>query len=127
MLVVDDDPLVLENTVAMLDDMGHAVIEARSGHDALAHVSNLDTSMDLVVADQMMPGMTGLELIAQTRQIRPDVVAILASGFADIPTGAAPDLPRLPKPFDQNALARAIAAAMRRGKATDGGPADVNA
>ncbi|MGC2687423.1 MAG: PAS domain S-box protein, partial [Pseudolabrys sp.] len=60
-LAVDDDALVLMNTVSMLEDLGHAVFEAYSGKEAL-EILRREDSIDLVVTDQAMPKMTGTEL-----------------------------------------------------------------
>jgi CheY-like chemotaxis protein len=107
-LVVDDDPLVLMNTAAMLDDLGHEVLEASSGEQAL-RVLHRDKPVDLVITDQVMPGMTGLELMAAIEAEWPDVPMVLASGYAELPPGTDPDLPRLAKPFQQQVLARVVA------------------
>jgi CheY-like chemotaxis protein len=107
-LVVDDDALVLMNTAAMLDDLGHEVLEASSGQQAL-RVLRRGKPVDLVLTDQVMPGMTGLDLLAEIAAEWPDVPVILASGYAELPAGTDPDLPRLAKPFQQDALARAVA------------------
>lgn len=105
-LVVDDDPLVLENTAAMLEDLGHRVLEARSGREALEMASRA-RSLDVVVTDHVMPGMTGIELIERLNVERPGLPVILATGYAEL-SAAAQSLPRLNKPFDQNTLARAV-------------------
>ena len=57
-LAVDDDALVLMNTVAMLEDLGHSVFEAYSGREAL-EILRREDSVDLVITDQAMPQMTG--------------------------------------------------------------------
>jgi CheY-like chemotaxis protein len=106
-LVVDDDPLVLDNTAAMLDDLGHEVIEARSGAEALDMVRRAK-GIDLVVTDHVMPGMTGMELARHIAEERPGLPVLLASGYAEIGAVDEVDLPRLSKPFSQVALARAI-------------------
>jgi PAS domain S-box-containing protein len=116
-LVVDDDLLVLENTAAMLEDLGHMVIEARSGEEALALLRHTRT-VDLVVTDYAMPGMTGLQLASAITAERPGTVIILSTGYAELPSDARSDLPRLSKPFDQVALAKAIGAAMREDEPT---------
>jgi CheY-like chemotaxis protein len=109
-LLVDDDPLVSTGTAAMLEDLGHVVREVSSGAEALAALE-IDPAVDLVITDQAMPGMTGTELYARLWDLYPDTPVILASGYADlaIGDGAAPDLPRLAKPFLQEDLARMIA------------------
>ena len=106
-LVVDDDPLVLASTAAMLEDFGHRVIEAGSARDALG-VLRAGTPVDLVVTDQVMPGMTGLELATEVESLRPGLPILLASGFAELSEAEAARLPRLSKPFTQAALGQAI-------------------
>jgi PAS domain S-box-containing protein len=109
-LAVDDDPLILMNTVAMLQDLGHTVIEATSAAEAL---ELLDAQkVDLVVTDQAMPRMTGTDLVNAARAKFPALRFVLATGYAELPSGAATNLTRLSKPFDQNDLEAAIARAM---------------
>ncbi len=93
-LVVDDDLLVLENTAAMLEDLGHIVVEARSGDEALALLRRTRT-VDLVVTDYAMPGMTGLQLASAVAAERPETVILLSTGYADLPSDARSGLPRL--------------------------------
>jgi CheY-like chemotaxis protein len=107
-LAVDDDGLVLMNTAAMLEDLGHTVLEAGSGREAL-EIMRANEAIDLVVTDQAMPYMTGAQLAAEIRAIRPDLPVILATGYAELPPGAETSAPRLPKPFRQEDLRRAIA------------------
>jgi PAS domain S-box-containing protein len=106
-LAVDDDSLVLLNTCAMLEDMGHTVLQATSGLEALEIVEGGDR-IDLLVSDQAMPGMTGLQLVHAVRALRPDLPVILATGFAELPPGADASLHRLAKPFRQVDLATMI-------------------
>jgi signal transduction histidine kinase len=107
-LVVDDDPLIGSATVAMLEDLGHIVIETTSGTRALEALRN-GPMVDLVLTDQAMPGMTGTELSRQIRRSWPDLPIILATGYADLPNGEDPGLPRLSKPYQQEELAAMIA------------------
>ncbi|QRE75695.1 MHYT domain-containing protein [Methylobacterium aquaticum] len=111
-LVVDDDPLVLENTAAMLEDLGHRVIEARSGREALDLMRRART-LDLVLTDHAMPEMTGLQLAARLAAERPGLRLILATGYADLGPDEAAGLPRLAKPYDQATLARMIEVVVR--------------
>jgi PAS domain S-box-containing protein len=106
-LVVDDDSLVLMNTVAMLEDLGHTVFEAWSGKDAL-EILRREDAIDLVVTDQAMPKMTGTELAKIIRSEWPDIPVLLASGYADISQRDDIGLPKLSKPFLQRDLATAI-------------------
>jgi PAS domain S-box-containing protein len=111
-LAVDDDPLVLMNTSLMLEDLGHTVLTAVSGKQALETLRR-EQKVDLVIADQAMPVMTGTELIEEIRKQWPDLPVILATGYAQLPPGAAPEI-KLAKPFGQDELARAVAEALRR-------------
>ena len=111
-LVVDDDPLILASISAMLEDLGHQSIEAFSGAEALKILSG-GQRVDLIVTDQAMPEMTGLELIQAIETLAPDVPVILATGYADLSTVQPVDLQLLQKPFVQQDLARAISAVFR--------------
>ena len=110
-LAVDDDALVLMNTQAMLEDMGHRVIDAVSGREAIEKLEQ--EAVDLVITDQSMPQMSGSELAKVIAERWPDVPIVLATGYADLPPGAANHLPRLPKPFSQADLARILARSVR--------------
>lgn len=110
-LVVDDDVLVCMNTTAMLEDLGHMVTEAASGVDALRHI-DANEHFDLVISDQAMPGMTGLELLRLIRERRPQLPSILATGYAVTGPEASDGVLRLNKPFFQDDLVRAIAASI---------------
>jgi len=111
-LAVDDDLLVLDNIVAMLDDLGHAVVEARSGEEAV-QLLRRTPKIDLVLTDYAMPGMSGLQLAEAVALERPGTPVVICTGYAEFPDTARPHLPRVSKPFDQTALAAAIEEAMR--------------
>jgi signal transduction histidine kinase len=102
-LVVDDDPLIAMNTVDMLEDLGHTVIRANSGHKAL-QVLETEPTIDLLVTDHAMPGMSGLELAEIARRKWPTLRVLLATGYADLPDKKTTDLPRLSKPYHQAQL-----------------------
>lgn len=112
-LVVDDDPLVLANTAAMLEDLGHTALQAASGAEALRMLRGAH-AVDVVLTDQVMPKMTGAQLIAAVKTEWPQLPLIIATGFADLPADLDPDLPKLKKPFQQVLLARTIEASMQR-------------
>ena len=102
-LFVDDDPLIAMSTTEMLEDLGHRVIGANSGQHAL-DILKSEQPLDLMVTDHMMPGMTGLELAAASRKVRPSLPVLLATGYAELPEGSQLDLPRLAKPYHQDQL-----------------------
>lgn len=106
-LVVDDDPLIAMTMVAVLDDIGHRTIEAHSAHDALNALEH-QSDIDLMITDYAMPNMNGLELVDKVRARVPNLPVILASGYAELPSGAVVDLVRLPKPFGRADLLEAI-------------------
>jgi PAS domain S-box-containing protein len=110
-LAVDDDDLVLMNTGAMLEDLGHSVLEAHSAAQAL-QILKREAAVDLMVTDQAMPNMTGLQLAEIAHGLRPGLAVILATGYAELPPGADPSLGRLAKPFTQSELAQAVAEAI---------------
>ena len=83
-LVVDDDSLVLTNMAAMLEDLGHQVFEANSARQALA-ILRREAAIELVITDQAMPHMTGVQLIAEIKTGWPDLPVILATGYAELP------------------------------------------
>ena len=70
-------------------------------------------SVDLVITDQAMPGMTGFKLVETIRQQWPHLPIILASGYADLPPLPEPDLITLSKPFRQDRLASTISESMK--------------
>jgi len=102
-LFVDDDPLIAMSTTEMLEDLGHRVIGANSGQHAL-DILKSEQPLDLMVTDHMMPGMTGLELAAASREVRPSLPVLLATGYAELPEGTQLNLPRLAKPYHQDQL-----------------------
>jgi PAS domain S-box-containing protein len=110
-LAVDDDPLVLINTAALLEDLGHVVIEAGSGAQAVEYFSTHD-AIDLLITDQAMPGMTGVDVVAALDAIRPGTPVIIASGYGEGVDIPGRDMVRLGKPFNQERLAHAIAKAV---------------
>ena len=102
-LFVDDDPLIAMSTTEMLEDLGHHVIGVSSGLHALDIIRS-EQAIDLMMTDHVMPGMTGVELAAATREVRPTLPILLATGYAELPEGAQLDLPRLAKPYHQDQL-----------------------
>jgi signal transduction histidine kinase len=107
-LVVDDDSMVAESTAAMLSDLGHTVLVASSAASAMERLRG-DPTIDLVITDHAMPGMTGIDLAKQIRQARPQLPIILATGYADLPDGDDLGLPRLAKPYRQAELKALVA------------------
>jgi PAS domain S-box-containing protein len=105
-LLVDDEELVRATTSYMLADLGYHVIEAASGEEALSLVEAGQT-LDVLVTDHLMPGITGTELARLVKSMRPGVGILLISGYAER-EGLDPDIPRLNKPFRKDELAASL-------------------
>jgi CheY-like chemotaxis protein len=106
-LAVDDDSLVLTNTVAMLEDLGHSGLAASSGEGAL-DILRQHGSVDLVITDYAMPNMTGFQLANAIKKEWPGLPVIIATGFAEMEPKLDTDLPRISKPFTETVLAQAL-------------------
>ena len=107
LLFVDDDFLISLSTTSLLEDLGHTVVTASSGSEAL-DVLRTGKPIDMMITDYAMPGMTGLQLAEEARALRPGLPILLATGYADLPTRAKFELPRLSKPYQQRQLAEQI-------------------
>ena len=114
-LAVDDDALVLMGTVAMLEDLGHEVVSATSGQAALHLLARHE--VDVVLTDQAMPRMTGVQLARQVASDRPGLPILLATGYAERPENGDLFAAQLGKPFAQLDLERALLTCTRRGPA----------
>lgn len=86
-LSVDDElnPLTLRKM--LLESGGYRVISASSGAEALRLLTF--EKPDLVLTDQLMPGMTGTELARIVKERHPEIPVIIISGLNEIPAGAA--------------------------------------
>jgi CheY-like chemotaxis protein len=118
-LLVDDDPDVRALTQELLEAAGHEVKAAPGPEEALGLVTNGQFEPEAVVTDLMMPGETGIDLLAQLRERAPRLPAVVISGYpAQVLArhGAhRPDLIALAKPFTPMALSAAITKAFLRG------------
>jgi CheY-like chemotaxis protein len=100
------------NTAYMLMDLGHSVREAHSARHALDLLQS-DGGFDAVITDYAMPIMNGLELAKKIKANIPTLPVVLATGYAELPTDLALDLPRLNKPYMQEQLAAVLASIPR--------------
>ena len=104
-LVVDDEELVRLSTAEMLEGLGYETIEASSAEVALRVMD--ERSIDLLITDHLMPGMTGTDLAKAVRMRSPAMKIVIVSGYADV-QGLDSAFRRLTKPFRQAELAAAI-------------------
>lgn len=116
-LAVDDDDIVLINIAEMLKDLGHTVLQASSGSQALKVLGQ--NRVDLLVTDYAMAGMRGDELADAVRAGWPETPILIMSGYAELPAGTALRFHRLPKPFLQGELAAALSAVVQQGPSGD--------
>lgn len=110
-LLVDDDPAVRAVTLQMLESLGYAVIEACDGIQAL---EKIDHTIDIVVTDFAMPGMTGSELASAIQTKRPQIPIVFVTGYADIDVLGLETACVIQKPFDEATLQDRINAALGR-------------
>jgi DNA-binding response OmpR family regulator len=81
-LLVDDEPLVLQALGADLGDYGYEVTACESGYDA---VDALEAqAFDLVISDLVMEGIDGIEVLRQAKELRPHTRAMILTGYGDL-------------------------------------------
>ncbi len=111
-LVVEDDANVRGIAVFALKKFGYEVITASSGGEALLLCENMEQSVDLVLTDVVMPGMTGAQFVAKLRYLWPDVKALYMSGYTDeaiTHEGVLdPGIPFIGKPFKLENLLKKV-------------------
>lgn len=81
-LVVDDERWIRLNLKRILESDGHTVLPADSGQAALVVLK--EHKVDLILSDQRMPRMSGLELLEHARTNHPDIIRVMLTGFADL-------------------------------------------
>jgi len=81
-LFVDDEPLLIEIGQAMLSRLGYNVVAMTDSRGAFEAFSAQPRRFDLVITDQTMPHLTGMELAGKLMHIRPDIPVILCTGFS---------------------------------------------
>src|SRR5882757_6651920 len=84
-LVVDDQEMIRDSLAATLVREGHEVIAAGDGPAAVSKLST-GTRFDLLISDMKMPKMTGIELLAEVKRLRPDLPVVLMTAFATVAT-----------------------------------------
>jgi hypothetical protein len=103
-LIADDEGPVRRAAVRILLSKGYNIMEASDGEEAVRVFSENPDTIELVFLDVTMPGLSGLEALDQIRQIRPDIKALVASGYPlDDVTGHF-----LAKPYSPIGLVRRI-------------------
>ena len=116
-LLVEDDALIRESTADMLSALGYAVSEAADAAEALRLLD--ERPIDVLLTDVGLPKVSGTELAARAKTMRPALKVVFASGYAALPASAsgANDAIVLPKPFDERQLEAALKRAAAPGAA----------
>jgi PAS domain S-box-containing protein len=111
LLLVDDHAEVRSTTAAVLQELGHTVLQASNGAEALKVLKDDDCRCELLITDYAMPHLSGTEFLREARALCPNVPALMITGYAD--ADAISDPPEgveiLLKPFTPSALETAIA------------------
>ena len=81
-LLVDDEPDVLDTLESILSEEGYEVATAHGSQDALELIDTFPA--EIVLSDYMMPGMCGVELLNKIKQRFPHIVPILITGRGDL-------------------------------------------
>jgi two-component system, cell cycle sensor histidine kinase and response regulator CckA len=81
-LLVDDEPIILDVNRELLAAMGYQVHAAASGQEAIAVYMEKKNSIDMVILDMVMPGLSGGETFDRLKEINPGVKVLLSSGYS---------------------------------------------
>ena len=107
-LVIENQEILRNLTRSILKPEGHTVLEARNGAEALSLVKQYEETIDLLITDMVMPGMSGQEVVEQVKMLHPKIKVIFTSGYTDgtvVRHGIYTDeVNFLPKPFTIAAL-----------------------
>src|SRR5271167_49735 len=115
-LLVEDDEIMRRLTKQMLEEHGCNVIEAKDGKSALAQLAANKTSLDLVLTDVAMRGMSGPDLVLRVMDSHPEMKVVYMSGYTgELLAGdqvLTAGITLLEKPFTRATLLRTIQAAL---------------
>ena len=81
-IIVDDDELISQYLALLLEAEGHEVTVMNAPQEALACFHARPDDFDLVVTDQVMPGLTGVEVAAAVLKLRPKIPVLLITGYS---------------------------------------------
>ena len=116
-LVVDDKEMMRDSVATILGRRGHAVVSAANGEMAVAKL--MEKKPDAVVTDLQMPGMSGIELLAEIRKVDEDLPVILMTAYASVATAVEAmregAFDYVTKPFSGDELAIAVDRAIEHG------------
>jgi two-component system, cell cycle sensor histidine kinase and response regulator CckA len=123
-LLVEDEPVVREVTREVLEHAGYRVLESAGPEEALRLAVDHSGHIGLLLTDMVMPGMNGADLACRLQSLRPDLIAVFMSGYAEV------DVLRklreraaihIQKPFTMDALLSRVAEAFQAAPAEASG------
>jgi len=113
-LVVEDDPAVRSSIVRTLSQCGYNILQAGSGNEALAIAREFSGEVHLLIADLVLPGMSGRDLARRLVQARPVIRVLFVSGYG-APTDSFSNEIIFEKPFNTEALVTRVRQALEPG------------
>ena len=117
-LFIDDEEIIVDLGGQVMNKLGYKVTGMTSGAAALALFRQNPARFDLVITDQTMPGLTGLELAGLLRKARADMPVILCTGYSQsVDAGVAEEAgisAVIMKPFTRDEIARAVRGALEK-------------
>jgi diguanylate cyclase (GGDEF)-like protein/PAS domain S-box-containing protein len=124
LLIVDDEPNIVAALKRLLRRDNYRILTAGSGQEGLDVLNANEYAVDVIISDQRMPGMTGVEFLRKARTLYPDTVRIVLSGYTELQSitdavneGAIYKF--LTKPWDDEQLREHVAEAFRHRKLVD--------
>ncbi len=117
-LVIDDEQIMRDGTSRILSKNGWGVITAENGEQGLELIKSRPEQIDVILLDLMMPGMSGMEVLDVIRQINPDLLVIVITGYATVESAVeamkkgAYDF--IPKPFTPDQLRIVVRRALEK-------------
>ncbi len=117
-LLVDDEEAVLKIATQMLSRLGYSVKTSSQPAEALAIFTSDPKAFDLLITDQTMPKMSGVQLANEINKIRPDLPVIMTSGYEgtiDAQEGSA-TMHFIEKPFRKNIIGQTVSQALSDSK-----------
>jgi PAS domain S-box-containing protein len=115
-LLVEDESGLRDVAVNLLESSGYTVLQAENASQALILAQNYTLPIELLLTDVIMPNMSGIELCAHLRKIRPDIKLLYMSGYAGQQLGHygkfEQEIEFLEKPFTRNSLLKKVRAVL---------------
>lgn len=110
-LIAEDERPVRTILARILRRAGYAVLEARDGQQAVDAFRENQTRISLIILDAVMPNKSGGDALTEIRKLRPDIPAVMSSGYSDILASnkdLAPGTAFLAKPYEPDDLLRTV-------------------